>query len=240
MRRYTFYILIALFTFGIGSLITLKLYWKTQENLCTPASSEFLNNLSKRPNYINTFPKPFDPSKKQEVKPTKPFCYNKNILPIWKVLLKQKAFQLEWKLISDQSLDCKDMLRIKKIDLNQDGNKEILVRGNSFPLCSAVGNCGFWIYEKQGKSYRKLLYSSDYIDVNKMGEQILKKKTNGYSDILLKSHFTAADTTYTFYKFDGKKYKVSKDLVETPIVGTYENPKWEFITWKEFRRRNHY
>ncbi|MEK7724596.1 MAG: hypothetical protein AAB336_09635 [Acidobacteriota bacterium] len=236
MKRYTFYLLVTLLTFGIGFYFALDLFWTP--NLQTSSSPQFLNNISKKTDFKSTFPKPFDPSQKQEEKPNKPFCYDKNFLPIWKVLLKDKDFQ-EWEPISEYSLDCKDMLEIKKIDLNQDGTVEILLRGNNFNLCSPVGNCAFWIFEKRSKNYRKILYSTDYIDVSKLGQQILKTKTNGYSDILLKGHLSASDTSYRFFTFDGRKYKISKDLVEACIVCVGENPKWEMMTAKKYWNSQH-
>lgn len=237
MKRYTFYLLIALLTFGIGCYFAFKSFWVSNSH--TSASPQFLNNLSSKSEYKSTFPKPFDPNKRQE-EPAKPFCNDKNILPIWKVLLKDKHFQEQSPFSLEGKLGCEDLLEIKRVDLNNDGNKEILVRGKNGNLCSAVGNCQFWIYEKKAGKYKKLLHETDYNDVSNLGKQILKTKTNGYSDILLKGHFTAADTTYRFYKFNGKKYKLSKDLVHACTVCVGDNPKWEFMTWKEFRRRNQY
>lgn len=238
MKRYIFYLFVALLTFGIGSYFALKLLWTS--NLQTSASPQFLKNISKKTDFKSTFPKPFDSSQIQEEKPTKPFCYDKDILPVWKVLLKDKYFWAQSPFSLEGKLGCEDLLEIKRVDLNHDGNKEILVRAINGNLCSAVGNCRFWIYETNGGKYRKLLDETDYTDVSKLGEQILKTKTNGYSDILLKGHFTAADTTYGFYRFDGKKYKLGKHLVHACTVCVGDNPKWEFITWKEFRRRNQY
>ena len=229
MKRYTFYILIALLTFGISSFIALKIYWKSQETLHTSASPQLLNSLSSKIEYKTTFPKPFE---KQGEKPTKPFCNDQNILPVWKILLKDKYFW-EWEPIAEYSLDCKDMLEIKKVDLNQDGDVEILLRGNNFNLCSPVGNCAFWIFEKRIKNYRKILYSTDYIDVSKLGEQILKRKTNDYSDILLKGHLSGYETSFTKYKFNGKKYIETKCSVET----FHMNGEREFITCKEWQKK---
>lgn len=236
MCRFTFYFLVALLTFGIGSFIAFKFYWK--------AASDFpiINEMKiSSQTYPNTKPleQPwkFSAEQVQEKKiPTKPFCKDDKILPIWNQLLKDKNFQ-DWERISDESLDCADMLEIKEIDLNQDNQKEILLRGKNFYLCSAVGNCAFWIYEKKSKRYEKALYSTDYIDITEMGEQIKKTRTNNYSDILLKGHLTAADTSYDFYKFDGKRYKRKKCLVNTYVRGTSDNPQWEFVGCKEFYKR---
>lgn len=237
MKRYTFYLLVTLLTFGIGFYFALSL--SRTSDLHTSASLQFLNNLSKKSDFKSTFPKPFDPSQKQEEKPNKPFCSDKNILPVWNDFKKDKEFQ-DWLKINEQSLDCRDLFEVKEFDLNNDGQKEILLRARNGYFCGGTGNCGFWIYKKSGKNYRKLLYSSDYIDVNKMGEQILKKKTNGYYDILLKGHLSASDTSYEFYKFNGRIYKLHKSLVQACTVCVGENPKWEFMKWKEYEKRNQY
>ena len=235
MHRYSFYILTTLLTFGIGSFIALNLFWNS--NPQTSANSEFLSNLSSKPVLETTFPKPVNPSLKQEEKPVRPFCNDKNIRPIWKHLINDRDFR-EWSPISDERNDCKDMLEIKRVDLNQDGNKEILILGKSLSLCSPVGNCAFWIFEKRGKSYQKLIYSNDYIDITKNGQQLQRKKTNGYFDILLKGHLSASDTSYEFYKYNGKNYKLHKSLVQACIICVGENPKWEFMTWKEYKKLN--
>lgn len=229
MRRYIFYILVALLTFGIGSFLALKLFLNFNPN--TSASPEFLSSLSSNPVLETTFPKLTNSSFKKEEIPAKPFCNDKNILSVWQFLLKDRYFR-EWPQDLNASLDCKDMLEIKQIDLNEDGNKEILLRGKN--LCSAVGNCPYWIYQKQGKSYQKLLSDTDYIDVSKLGEQMLKTKSNGYHDILLKGHLSASDTSYAFYKFDGKKYRLNKNLVKACIICVGDNPKWKFMTLREY------
>lgn len=240
MHRYTFYILTALLTFGISSFVALNLYWKSQEKSQPSVNPEVLNKLSGKYDFKETFPRPFDPSKTPQTdgeKPTKPFCNDKNILPVWKELVKSKSFQ-DWEPNSYQSLDCKDMLELRKIDLNQDGQKEIILRGNNSNLCSVVGNCGFWIYEKKKGKYKNILYETDYIDATDLPHQILKTKTNRYYDILLKGHLIAPDTDYFFYKFDGKNYKLSKHLVKACIVCVGDNPKWKLFTWKEYKKLN--
>lgn len=236
MRRFGFYILVASLTFGIGSLIALNFYW----NLNNDSSKA---HKTKIPAPTFTEEKPWErpwkvsvePIQEKEI-PTKPFCYDDKILPIWNQLINDKTFK-DWEVSSRDSLDCAEMLDAKKIDLNRDGQKEFLLRGKNFNLCSPVGNCAFWVYGKKGKKYRKLLDSTDFWEITAMGSQVKKSKTKGYFDILLKGHMTASDTTYELYKFDGTRYKQSKCLVETPISGSSDNPKWEFVGCKEFFKR---
>lgn len=236
MRRYTFYIFIALLTFGIGSFIVLNMYWRSEENLYTPTNAVSLNRYTDQPDFRKSFVKYYDSSQEQEAqtkKLEKPFCKDKRILQVWNTLIQDKDFQ-DWEPISKESLDCADTVEVKKIDLNRDGTKEFLLRGKS--LCSPVGNCGFWVYEKKGNKFKKLLYSTDQWEMTDLPNQVKKSRTNGYFDILLKGHFTASETTYQYYKFVKGKYKLTKDLIETCIVCSGDNPKWKMMTWKEYEK----
>ncbi len=160
-------------------------------------------------------------------------------MPVWNKLIKDKSFQ-DWGGSDNENLDCVDMLEINEFDLNQDGQKEILLRGTNFNLCSGVGNCAFWIYEKKGKGFRKILYSTDYIDITEMSKQIQKNKTNGYFNVVLKGHLNASETSYETFKFDSQNYKESKCLVNTCIICSGANPKWEFISCREYDKRQNY
>ena len=243
MRRFTFYIFAAFFTFAVGCIIVFGLLYKenpkevkteTKENLQirlneNKTSTSLDYDLFKA-QYENRFPKP--------VEKQIPFCEDKRILPIWNLIKNDEQFLGQGdKMFLEPN--CSNMFKIFNFDLNKDGKKEIILRGDSPDLCSAVGNCGFWIFEKKGRNYRKILSSTDYTDVNEMGDQIEESKTKGYYDVLLKGHLSASDTSYEFFKFNGKKYKTSKSLVHACTVCVGDNPKWEFITWKEYENRNH-
>jgi len=238
MRRFGFYILAALLTFVIGSFIAFKFYRRVADDSANvEKTSTFTQTYAVRKPWERPWKIPVQPV--QETSPPKPFCKDGKILPIWKELIKHKSFQ-DWGLASNESLDCVDMLDVREIDLNQDNKKEILIRGKNFNLCSAVGNCAFWIYEKKNGKFNELLYSTDYIDVTESPNQVKKTKTNNYFDILLKSHWSAADTEYSTYKFNGKKYKENKCLVETCVVCTGNKPKWEFISCQEYSKRQNF
>lgn len=239
MRRFTIYLLIGLITFTVGSFIALNIYWKSKtdspKNFAVQNNSQFTEQKKTlEESWTNTV----FASERQET-PTEPFCNNPKISKIWDFLQNDRDFK-EWNPITADSLDCEELLEIKEIDLNRDGKTEILLSGKN-NLCSATGNCAFWIFAKDKKGYKKLLYASDYNELEKFGTQIKNSKTNGFPDILLKGHLNASDTTYDTYKFDGKKYRQTNCLVETPVVITGENPnrepKWEFVGCKEFYKR---
>lgn len=235
MRRFTIYFLIGLITFTLGSFITLNIYWKSKTDF--PKNVVVKNNSQSAEQakiWEHSWTNTVSASERKET-PIEPFCNNPTVANIWDFLKNDSDFK-EWNPITADSLDCEGLLEIKEIDLNQDGKTEILLHGKN-NLCSAVGNCAFWIFEKTNRSYKKLLYGTDHNYSEDFGKQIKASKTNRFSDILLKGHLTASDTTYETYKFDGKKYKQSSCLVETPVAGTGNNPKWEFISCKEFYKR---
>ncbi len=219
MNRYVIYISVAILTFALGLLVSFRVLEKVENkplNIEKPEKSI--------QNYPNRLPweKPWKINSEviQEKEfPKNPVCSDRKILPVWKEIIKDKSFKDWWKF-SEGSFDCADALEIKEIDLNKDGQKEFILRGKNFPLCSAVGNCAFWIYQKKGEKYRKLIYSTDYADITELPNQIEKTRTKKFSDVVLKGHESAADTSYKFFKFDGKKYKHNKCLVETYVCVT--------------------
>ncbi|MEP6924674.1 MAG: hypothetical protein ABI954_09435 [Pyrinomonadaceae bacterium] len=244
MRRFVFYIAIALLTFTIGSFIAFNFGQKAQkvqvnvEKIAKlKAEMQTYQNFS---GFAETFIGPKQQTIKEKNEKLKPFCNDKKILPIWNKLKKDEHFR-EWEEGFYESVDCADMLEVTEFDLNQDKQKEILLRGKNFNTCSVVGNCGFWIFEKRGKTYRKLLSSTDYIDITKMPDQVEKSMTRGYFNILLKGHLDSSDTHYIFYKFNGSKYEQRKCLVNTRVwweSDTDSKPKWEFITCREYHEQN--
>lgn len=236
MHRFSVYILVSSLAFVIGSTIALNFYWISNDDSSKVIKIQMPDlTFPERKPWEMPWQIPAHSTEEKEI-PTKPFCTDAGILPVWTQLLNDRDFK-DWETDARDSLDCAMMLDVKKIDLNRDGRAEILLRGNNSNLCSPVGNCAFWIYEKKDGKYRKLLASTDFWEITEMGDQIQTRRTNDYSDILLKGHFTASDTTYELYKFDGTKYKQSKCSVETPIPGTSDNPKWKFVTCKEFFKR---
>ncbi len=244
MLRFGFYILTALLTFVIGSFIVFKFYIKSPNP--SEYSEKYQNSkvnvpptLKVSPNFLNTENKLFSNEYNRENRILeKKLCKDKRILPVWNELMKDKDFTEGGSY--GESGNCSDMFEVKYIDLNRDGQKEILLRGKNFNVCGATGNCGFWVFHKTGKIYRKILADSDYVDITEMGNQLKKSSTKGFRDILLKSHLSASDTAYSTYKFDGRNYKETKCMVEACVVCTGENPKWEFISWQEYEKRQRY
>jgi hypothetical protein len=214
---------------GFDTLTTLSQKRTTQTTAAKPSEAVPIA----QPDFFATTPPPV-----AQPPPRALSCYDMNILPIWHELKKDEEFKDRVGYSSD-SPDCSAMLEIETVDLNSDGKREFLARGKDFPLCSPVGNCGFWIFEKKGSRFRKLFSSSDYVDISALGEQVLRTRTKGYADLLLRGHFSAAETGYYTYKFNGRRYVESRCRYKVPSYDGGGSPSsWEMITCDEFDRRN--
>lgn len=249
MRRYTFYILVFLIALIIGCLLGIRYFSESIEETQTIKQTEnhtkfLVKEVDGKWQLVPTKEIPatkVDSTLNDEIfetqnkEPKKPFCKDKRILPVWKLLLKNEYFGERTNLTFNEP-NCAKMFEVLFFDLNRDGQKEILLRGNLSDLCGATGNCGFWIFGKVGKNYRKLLSASDYVDIIKMGNQIKQRRTNGYRDILLKGHWNASETNYGHYKFINEKYKLVKDLINACFPCSGDNAKWKMITWKEYEK----
>jgi hypothetical protein len=216
MRRYTFYLSVALLAFGIGSFVVFKFYWKA-ENV-SPKVEQI--------NETNVFMKRFGDARsdlKREVmqtpienqplvkKKTNLTCNDKILSTVLADLKKEKDFNndVKYYLEENNASDCKDILFIKKtVDLNNDGIDEVIVRGKNWLLCGATGNCSTWIYGKFGKKYKKLL------DTGGETLEVKKKSKNGYKNIFVSVHDSCCSSYLQTYKFDGAKYKEGNCLFE--------------------------
>lgn len=168
--------------------------------------------------------------------PSELTCYDPHLLGVWQEIRKDKEF-IERTSERFEDLDCSSLLDIKPIDLNRDGDPEFFVRGKNVPLCGGTGNCLFWIFEKKNSRMAVLLAGSDFVEMEELGEQVQRSRTNGYSDILLNGHFTAVETGYYTYKFDGKRYVESRCMYEIPDNDVRKEGSMEMITCEEFQRR---
>src|SRR4030095_9755279 len=157
-------------------------------------------------------------------------------LPIWHELKGDEVFK---DMLSDSTgvMNCSDMIEIAKVDLNGDGNKEFLVRGKGPHLCSATGNCGYWVFEERDSRFRKLLASTDYVEVVGLEDPVQKSRTRGYSDLLLKGHSSASETSYRTYAFDGQQYVETRCTYERPKYFREGEGAWELVTCEEFERQ---
>lgn len=197
---------------------------------------------TERPSPIENHPRDFKPATQVETErqpsgPPEFSCYDAHLLPVWHELKRDSSFRT-WMAHRSGNLNCSDLIDIKAVDLNQDGSNEFLVWGKDAQMCSGVGNCAFWIFGKRGRRTVSLLSETDfYGEQGELGEQIQRSRTRGYPNILLKGHFSAAETFYTTFSFDGRKYVASKCMVEVPKWERGSGGSWQMITCKEWQRR---
>lgn len=164
---------------------------------------------------------------------TQPFhCSDPVVMQLVAVLMKKYPNGNFVALSEGQA--CDDLFERTDVDLNNDGSPEILLRGVP---CGGTGNCSFNVFQRTRSGYRVLLDSTDYIDRAQMGEQVLKRRTNGYSDVLLRGHFSAAETSFTYFRFNGRKYVESHCLFEVHDYTEEGAVIWRFITCHEFYKR---
>ena len=91
--------------------------------------------------------------------------------------------------------------RVKLIDLNRDGIPEVIAQGSGERVCGATGNCPFWIYQKQGGTYKLLLYGTAQTFT------IQPTRTNGFSDLVLGIHDSATRQDLLLYQFHRREYR---------------------------------
>jgi hypothetical protein len=235
MQRFTFYIVVALMTFGISSLIAYQFYQKDIKQVLeikSPSNAKLMpfgngTNSEKENKEIDQ--KTVNADKKGQL-----FCPDKEILPIWAELKKDEDF----KYYTDRlyvDVNCEKVLKIVRMDLNNDTEKDFIIKGDSSIFCDLTWNCGFWIYQKNGGQYRKLLFGISYLDDLEKEEtpiQIQKSLTKGFLDVLLKEHLSGYETSFSNYKFDGQNYIETGCIVkESDFNGKIKN-----LSCKEWKR----
>jgi hypothetical protein len=213
MRRITFHLAVALVAFVSGTFIAFQSRQTVpplpqmnpivdqhsieNKNVSVGFGSATGNRLSDSENETEYL---------DEIKKKPVICRDKKILLIWKQLIKgEKDFweNVNWTM---KVYDCAQMFEAKYIDLNNDGIKEIKIRGKFGNFCGATGNCSEWVFGRTGKSgkYKLLLDSGgEYFHIK-------KRLTNGYHDIYITTHDSASSSYHMIYKFSGKRYKESK------------------------------
>ena len=104
---------------------------------------------------------------------------------------------------------------VEAVDLNRDGQPELLI-GPDGPeatseFCGISGNCTHWIYRRTASGY-ELLWEEG-------GDPptVLRTSTNGYRDIRVEGHASAAAREITIYKFDGRRYQARICMTQTYV-----------------------
>ena len=98
-----------------------------------------------------------------------------------------------------------------KVDLNGDKVVEYIVSG----IGCGNANCPTWIYRKSGSRYIQIPVENDLVAASVEAKQT---KTNGFRDLVGKTHTSAYEGSIFIFKYSGTKY-VLKECFE--VAGGY-------------------
>jgi hypothetical protein len=140
-------------------------------------------------------------------------CEDKSIQPFWEKLKKHKNFKNAEKFYkqvdlekSNKNYDCAYFFRVKdRVDLNADGEPEVLIQGINTGFCEMTGDCENYVFTKRNGVYKQILFESYAIEY-----KINRSQTNGYFDIEFKDNDRLGDNAIRIYRFDGRKYRVKE------------------------------
>ena len=213
MRRYTFYLLVALLAFGIGSFV-FNLYPNRAEQFVNVQNiqadkPEISENKTILPNVEDKVLNDEEKAAFDVLKPT---------IRRW---LRGERIKNEFTDASNESIEeitGKDRLELSEgeinwyasfrfeptlIDVDGDGKNELAIKND----CAPVGNCQFWVFKKKGNGYKIILKT---LPGAVQTFKLKAAKTNGYFDLETKDHGTASSGGIDVYKFDGQKYLIKE------------------------------
>jgi hypothetical protein len=191
MRRYIFYFLIAITAFAVSIFFSLK-FLSVNEKL-TENKQHFVADsqaLAKEGALSET-------SLSDEIRFV---CRDGNLKTIWLDFLKEKELAEYLFNRLGETYDCAEMLKVKTLDLNDDGEDEYVA--SLWLNCGSKGNCPTAIYWERSGKYSRLMYHS-----NKMYVEITNTKNFGYRDIKTFFGLGLNGMYIETYTFTGKSYK---------------------------------
>lgn len=97
-----------------------------------------------------------------------------------------------------------DLIEIDTLDLNSDGQLELLITGDRC-ACQGARRCYQWVY-RQGQNRIELIFGPDPAD----SIITLKASTQGWRDLKL-SGVSGDEICTMIYKFDGRRYQEQRD-----------------------------
>lgn len=98
-------------------------------------------------------------------------------------------------------------MTVEEHDLNRDGVKEYEVQLSGMCACGAH-NCTIYLYRASGQGYEAIIEGA-----SGLGIELLRTSSNGYSDLQINAHDSAATEARTVYKFDGKQYREAQTRI---------------------------
>lgn len=97
---------------------------------------------------------------------------------------------------------------MRRVKLNRETKLSLAIQGIGNCLCSATGNCEFWIYqESYNGNFRLLLHASGVQQF-----KFQRSMTNGYLDVVTYMHGSATESDISVYQFNGVQYQLKECL----------------------------
>jgi len=129
--------------------------------------------------------------------------------------------------------------RIELVDLNGDNKPEYILQAFDIKEgCGATGNCTFWIFVKTDHGFKKILDTRDKDGIG--GDEritVESYSTNGFRDIVLAAHASAAEKSLELYRYELGMYRLKEcywaDWVDhdhderalkNPVIGACPKP----------------
>ncbi|HRH41507.1 MAG TPA: hypothetical protein PKY82_07660 [Pyrinomonadaceae bacterium] len=227
MNRYVFYFLIALLVFEIFSIIN-YLGWNDRKNL---QNINLIKNSQSETdkNYLENAKT--KQSEFVEIKLKDLPCEDKILQIVWNKLTNEIG-----SINSERARNiknCSDIIEsfFESPDLNNDGQKEIFIRGVENPF-RCGNNCSkYWVFEKiNGQSYRKIFEANGYLPV------VRKSKTLGYKNIAFEFYASAIEFIDGTYKFNGTEYVLKNCWSENKLV---KNKDGDFVKRNKWKVKNY-
>jgi hypothetical protein len=191
MRRYIFYFVIAITAFAVGIFFSLKFLSVNEKS--TENKQHFVADSQALAKEI-ALP---ETSLSDEIRFV---CKDENLKTIWLDFLKEKELTEYFFKRLGETFDCAEMMRVKTLDLNDDGEDEYVA--SLWLNCGSKGNCPTAIYSKKNGKFSRLLYHS-----NKMYVEAANSKNLGYRDIKTFFGLGINGMYVETYSFTGKAYK---------------------------------
>jgi len=97
--------------------------------------------------------------------------------------------------------------RIEFVDLNGDGNKEIIAQSNGLGPCGGTGNCMVMVLQSTPIGWKTLLDTYAQFSGGFEKVRVLDTFTNGYRDIVVAAHDSACERTALMLTYDEEQYR---------------------------------
>lgn len=214
MRRYAFYLTVALLAFGIGLFVVFQFYWKPNKKSLVVKKVETIETVENKNNkrFLEEL------TDIESFEDYKFVCKDDQLKHFLLDFLKERELG-----ITSDVINCSKSLEVKQIDLNGDNKPEYIVGLWGAYSCGAKGNCPRIIYEQKGAEYKRLLFHKAALTFMPQ-----KGKSNGYQNLKMIFNTAPYGAYVENYKFDGKQYKL-KNCFDEWTDGSQEKIKcWNF------------